>query len=1560
MAEKPSSAPLPVPDRLTVIVSRAEQQTNNPRFSDELREELKQMKLTEEELTELASRFEQSKVLDGIKSDARTVILERVKEDRQTLMKTLNPLTWTPENQRTAAITVGSVAVGALVLAWIGRKMAAAREGAQKTVEAVRGGVRTIRNGIMWTLGTAVLLAGGFAGFKLWQNWGKVEQMFASARMLNEKMLKAGGDKLDAMQKQLAETQKQIAVMTGLAEEKVAAMTAVAGKVKERATAKLTPEEEPAAEAGAESAETPESTEAEPKPATAAEKVAETVAQKFIGKGLMLLHANLAVQAGFNADEDYNASLIEGVLNLAPVRTLRITDLIGIAQSGSFEAAQSTITEKLKEAGVTKELSIEESRAVYFLALVAEAQQKNIRTPEGIAPEEMRVETLLDQTGDVARLLARTKEKMQGVNLADPADIATRLADMYSGSDTLAEDLTSSAAAQKLMESIGLSKEDMAGFAVFCGKTGATLLTSVENLSVQEGERKYVDALMKLRATIMENGALRTDAQHYLELYTHGQDEFLTPLRERMSQLNISDAVQLYLSLDKTRDSEGKLPDNLNDSNPLTALTMQMKVLSMIASKDKYQGDKLKAFLTLQAGQTGTAWLLGESEIELPESLKKTLPVIGSIVSSVAQNKVEDITRQATAAGSEVDKKYPWIKWVAGGLGVDYVARRFARWRGTTISRGLETSVYGAGYATVNRPTLFQWVRQRLPVIGTVELNLANSDMLSRAETFNNLEAGAPPNLGSAPVPAPEPARAAPLPDTDIPDIPDDATIPFQRTPPVADDVARAGNTAEEITRTASGTTETITPRMPSTQDTLPLRTPAQDLPAADLGGPAPRLNPSPAASAAPGPSLNIVREDGSVVDAQGRPVDATPGTTEVTRSAEVAEQLADEARWAKIISKYPGKVSLGDVDAFLRLAQEERLIVLDTDTLALIGESNGAKKIIAGAIESTDIAEITRAMQAAKMARNLRIGLNGLGAAGDVFGLYMAYADFQANGERIESARQTNNQALAELYANANYVYAAEGAQSTAGLVIGGVAIVRAYSGGQTVITSLGASGGLILLPVAVAAVGGGLMYRQAESVSADWTRNAKDWQKTLTPGEMLEKLKATGPGTRSYWQGWGKGTITEMGLRKTFTSREAFEAWEARGEGTIEDANAQMRYELTKGYLASSTMLAPRPQETEEQYRQRFDQFVIDRLEYTTLVTEGMYGYMPSGYQMSNAYAELMAKSRELQKTGGSEKLTWTDSEGIEQSIDIKDFADLPWSAKPGEMGRQFVLGKYFYQNKVNTIMQFNIMEKLPTGLNAEQKKRAIEQQIIQETTDDLMKLDGRIASADFAGLEITGGDQQSKALARYTASRMYLEELDTQAGVLLAQAKTEQGITAESYDKALERIRGVIGSNDPLDYQRIGYERKYIEDGYVLDVAGTQALLMPGTMFKALDKDAKDVKVRKMIKEEAAKTSPESLRKMRKELGELMLIKTEGMVQNGNVFSVQYGNIFNKYLYARYNGDQWQVAIGGGGAGPWSRPEELKASAGGTFGFSADTAGRYNSIIRKLAEANAEFQK
>lgn len=707
------------------------------------------------------------------------------------------------------------------------------------------------------------------------------------------------------------------------------------------------------------------------------------------------------------------------------------------------------------------------------------------------------------------------------------------------------------------------------------------------------------------------------------------------------------------------------------------------------------------------------------------------------------------------------------------------------------------------------------------------------------------------------------------------------------------------------------------------------------------------------------GSDVEKALDDADDVSKPARAAENVEETFAATKGADVMSGI-DDSRWAKVLAKHSNGADVRDVRAFLELAEKERLIDLDAELVSLINESPRAQKIIAGAIQTTDVHEVTRALNAAKLARSLRIGLNGLGAVGDMFGITMAYADYQANGARIENAMGTKNQALIELYQNANYIYTVEGVQSVAGLAIGGVAFVKAAVGGESFLSALGSSGGLIMLPVAAAVIGGGYVYRKAEGVAETWLRTSKDWQRAMSPGELLEKLKEIGPGQRGEFQGWGKGTVAEQLMRLKVASEtgqwSSYARWEQEGEQRIESANQDTRGEITRAYVVRTSLLAKNSTETDAQYEERFARYVMDQMEYLGRVSGGSFAYMVGGtYEKARIYAELQEKSRVLKAQNKSELIQSLNTNGETQKFDIKDFEELQWKTDSGSPDKQSALSRYISARKEQKLLQFALMQRLQTGLSPEQKKQIVAQDLILACQDDLLRLDGRIAVADFSGT--LGKEVSGEAVARYTAMKLFQESLTEQTNRLLVAASSQEGVTRDAHDSALLALQSVLGKADVLEYQQIGIQRRYVTEGYVVDPIATKDVLSAQHMLQSIAESKEPVEyLRKSIEN----LSDEKLDRMRKELGEQLLIR-KGATEKNGYYQVQFGYIFNKYLYMRFNRGVWKVSLGSS-TGPWSDPEQFRVSGlrNSLTGVDAEVSGKYNEIVRGLADVNKGFRK
>lgn len=528
---------------------------------------------------------------------------------------------------------------------------------------------------------------------------------------------------------------------------------------------------------------------------------------------------------------------------------------------------------------------------------------------------------------------------------------------------------------------------------------------------------------------------------------------------------------------------------------------------------------------------------------------------------------------------------------------------------------------------------------------------------------------------------------------------------------------------------------------------------------------------------------------------------------TPKTRKVSAVEHF-DESKAASTFRRFEGSV-----DEFLDLAKQRG--VLDVDTVVLISESGGARKIMAGAIEAgkeaDDVAEISRALRIANKAKNLRVGMNTLGAAGDVLAVLMAIADIAENEGRIENAKQTGNKALLDLYKNANYLYVAEGAEGIAGITIGGIAIAKATLGGQSLFTALGASGGLIMLPIAVATMSGRFIYKKAERVAEEWLKTAKDWQKTATPPELMLELKKLGPGKRDYDRGYGKGALVEQLVRHDLakhgiTSMEDYIEWERKGDRRIQIANNEQRYNMTKAYVLHTSIVQPIVGETNKEYEKRYAQYVSDQMKYITWATDAQYGYLlGSQYQDARLYAEIMA----YVYSGKQETIEWSEN-GKQISFDLAKFGEIDVRSKSGGFDKLQIIAAYRkkkHEQKAGEISQMCKLEGC--DVNEKQLRQYIAREILTEAQDSLYKLDGRIVGADFEG--VAAGERAGEALARRTSSDMIIERLGADVKNLLAKSKTE-GIGCEDYENVIGAVVSICEEPDVLEFQRIGRTRRF----------------------------------------------------------------------------------------------------------------------------------------------------
>lgn len=261
----------------------------------------------------------------------------------------------------------------------------------------------------------------------------------------------------------------------------------------------------------------------------------------------------------------------------------------------------------------------------------------------------------------------------------------------------------------------------------------------------------------------------------------------------------------------------------------------------------------------------------------------------------------------------------------------------------------------------------------------------------------------------------------------------------------------------------------------------------------------------------------------------------------EAAKALKVEEQLNDQLKLLLKDTKITDALAETGKNADdLRKLLMQELNALDADAIMKLNRSTKAKNFLISGIRTGKAEELTRMTKAISRASKLAIAVNVLGIGGDAFGILVAWADHQANQERI---MQTDNQELKELYAKADAMYVAEATTSAVGLFIGGVAIYKSAAAGGSLITALGAPAGMVMLPVALATYGARATYDSLEKSAEYQTMNENDLRTRYNTGEILRHIADSTP-LQNYT--WAQGVFIEKEA-----NREANEMARINGYG-------------------------------------------------------------------------------------------------------------------------------------------------------------------------------------------------------------------------------------------------------------------------------------------------------------------------------------------------------------------------------------------------------------------------
>ncbi|MBI3332361.1 hypothetical protein HYZ99_05410 [Candidatus Peregrinibacteria bacterium] len=408
------------------------------------------------------------------------------------------------------------------------------------------------------------------------------------------------------------------------------------------------------------------------------------------------------------------------------------------------------------------------------------------------------------------------------------------------------------------------------------------------------------------------------------------------------------------------------------------------------------------------------------------------------------------------------------------------------------------------------------------------------------------------------------------------------------------------------------------------------------------------------------------------------------------------------------------------------------------------------------------------------------------LGPAAGSFDIALGAAELVMNRARIEG---TDNESLKELYAMRDF-------KSASQVALGGGTIGTMVATGVTSGATLAV--GAISAEVYVAY----WYYEKLEEASGGWLKEEADWAKK-SPDALLAKLMELKPGSQEktfdqFGQKIVYGTQAEWLWRKATYSRNEFRKAEEENFKALENENAGTRYKLCRAYVVKTTKPLALPDETPQQFKNRYDQLVMDQIQYIGWMTQGQFDTVNMDvFRSALRHAELIAVSRKLQEKGESMVIDRRmDADGKTEKFDLAIYADLP----PKKDDKQLERGKLLQDYKSNVEQAAKVLQ-INVALELGETGQALEQLVAMLLSDmqgPLQRMEAKLQATDYPGI----ADGYEMDLARYEVYEELRDRLDD-IGVALLQ---EDDITVEQYDKGLARLAAAL-QREPMEFYNRG---------------------------------------------------------------------------------------------------------------------------------------------------------
>jgi hypothetical protein len=221
-----------------------------------------------------------------------------------------------------------------------------------------------------------------------------------------------------------------------------------------------------------------------------------------------------------------------------------------------------------------------------------------------------------------------------------------------------------------------------------------------------------------------------------------------------------------------------------------------------------------------------------------------------------------------------------------------------------------------------------------------------------------------------------------------------------------------------------------------------------------------------------------------------------------------------------------------------------------------------------------------------------------------------------------------------------------------------------RLVIGGQAGVGLLGmlALSGPQALAVAPFYIGTSVYTSKIYDAVVDWEKSSNDWLKQ-SPDELKNSLDAIpyGHTNMGHRAALGDSVVSYAWKRLPIVGRsdKKLEQEEEDQSNSVEAINRNTRREILTAYFIKTMQAAQIPGETDAQFVQRMATPVRDRLAYINRMTGGTYIIqVPQFYEQAGSYADLMDMRRSLDKEKAPLVLDY-EFDGYQKSLDLGPLA-------------------------------------------------------------------------------------------------------------------------------------------------------------------------------------------------------------------------------------------------------------------------------------------------------------